>query len=150
MRRARGDAGFRVGGAPHSGVPTTLPPFALAPPVFRFRHLAALAGRAPIGGAREVALAAFVVARLAAERVGGSDDERAQRAARSMAAKGWLGTLSLPQPVRSAVTRCADLSVDGERSSLSRDIRDLALAASSYLDARSRNELESLARALGD
>ena len=97
-----------------------------------------------------MALASFVVARLAAERVDGSDEERPQRAARSLAAKGWLGTLSLPQPVRGAVTRCADLSVDGERASLSRDIRDLMVAAASYLDARSRNELEALARSLGD
>ena len=35
--------------------------------VFRFRHLAALAGRAPIGGAREVALACFVAARLVSD-----------------------------------------------------------------------------------
>jgi hypothetical protein len=132
------------------GVPTTLPPFALAQPMFRFRHLAALAGRAPIGGAREVALASFVVARLVAERVDGSDDERPQRAARCLAAKGWLGTLALPQPVRGAATRCADLSVDGERGSLARDIRELMLAGSAYLDARSRNELDALARSLGD
>jgi hypothetical protein len=118
--------------------------------VFRFRHLAALAGRAPIGGAREVALASFVVARLVAERIDGSDDERPQRAARSLAAKGWLGTLALPQPVRGAATRCADLSVDGALASLSRDIRDLMAAASAYLDARSRNELEALACSLED
>lgn len=97
-----------------------------------------------------MALASFVVARLAAERIDGSDDERPQRAARSLAAKGWLGALALPQPVRGAATRCADLSVDGERASLSRDIRDLLLAASGYLDARSRNELEALARSLVD
>ena len=45
-------------------VPVTLPPYALPAPVFRFRNLATLAGRAPIGGAREVALACFVAARL--------------------------------------------------------------------------------------
>ena len=48
-------------------VPVTLPPYALTAPVFRFRHLAALAGRAPIGGAREVALACFVAARLVSD-----------------------------------------------------------------------------------
>ena len=130
-------------------MPTTLPPFAIAPPVFRFRHLASLAGRAPIGGAREVALASFVVARLVAECIDGTDDNRTQRAARSIAAKGWLGTLALPQPVRGAAGRCADLSVDGERGPLARDLRDLMVAASGYLDARSRNELEALARLLG-
>src|SRR3954453_19876564 len=48
-------------------VPVTLPPYALPTPVFRFRHLASLAGRAPIGGAREVALACFVAARLVSD-----------------------------------------------------------------------------------
>jgi len=41
------------------------PPYALAPTSFRFPALAALAGRAPLGGQREVVLAAYVVARLA-------------------------------------------------------------------------------------
>jgi hypothetical protein len=41
------------------------PPYALEPLSFRFAALAALAGRAPIGGQREVALATYVVARLA-------------------------------------------------------------------------------------
>ena len=118
--------------------------------MFRYRHLAALAGRAPIGGAREVALASFVVARLAAERLGGSDDDQPQRSARCLAAKGWLGTLTLPQPVRGAAGRCADLSVDGERAALGREVRDLIQAGSGYLDAHSRGELEELARSLGD
>lgn len=95
-----------------------------------------------------MALASFVVARLLSERVDGSDDDRPQRTARSIAAKGWLGTLALPQSVRSAAARCADLSVDGERGSLARDIRDLVLAASGFLDAKSRSELEALARSL--
>ena len=129
-------------------VPTTLPPFALALPVFRFRHLAALAGRAPIGGAREVALSCFVVARLAAERVRPDDVEQPLRAARSLAAKAWLGTLALPNPVRGATARCAELCVDGDRAALSREVQGLVLAASSFLDGHSRAELDSLARLL--
>lgn len=112
--------------------------------------MAALAGRAPIGGAREVALASFVVARLAAERLGGTDDDRPQRAARCLAAKGWLGTLALPQPVRGAAGKCAELSIDGQRGLLSREVRDLIVAATGFLDAQSRNELDALARSLGD
>src|SRR5204863_7354540 len=54
-------------GRSDSRVPVMLPPYALSAPVFKFRHLATLAGRAPIGGAREVALACFVAARLASD-----------------------------------------------------------------------------------
>ncbi len=131
-------------------VPTTLPPFALAPPVFRFRHLAALAGRAPIGGAREVALACFVVARLAAERVPAHDEDQPRNTTRSVAAKAWLGTLALPTPVRGSASRCAELGVNGDRATLSREVRGLVLAASGYLDGKSRAELDSLARLLED
>ena len=67
-----------------------------------------------------------------------------------MAAKGWLGTLALPQAVRGAAGRCADLSVDGARGTLGREVRDLMVAATGYLDTQSRNELEALARSLGD
>ena len=130
-------------------MPTPLPPFALALPVFRFRHLAALAGRAPIGGAREVALSCFVVARLAEERVRTDDAEQPLRAARSLAAKAWLGTLALPNSVRGAAAQCAVLSVNGDRTALSREVRGLVLAAASFLDGQSRAELDSLALSLG-
>ena len=144
-----GLSGFARRCAPHSGVPTTLPPFALAPPVFRFKHLAALAGRAPIGGAREVALACFVAARLAGERLGGVDEDQPQRAARSVAAKAWLGTLALPQAVRGAASRCADFSIEGNRGEVCREVRGLVTAAAAYLDGQSRAELDALAVSLG-
>src|SRR3954467_15528570 len=92
-------------------VSVTLPPYALASPVFRFRHLATLAGRAPIGGAREVALACFVAARLVADCCDpslGLEDEA--RAARCAGAKAWLGTIAIPAPVRAPVARCAEAS----------------------------------------
>ena len=96
-----------------------------------------------------MALASFVVARLVADRIDATEDDRTQRAARSVAAKGWLATLALPQAVRSAAARCADMSVDSEVASLAVDIRDLILTASSYLNAPSRNELDALAQSLG-
>ena len=95
-----------------------------------------------------MALASFVVARLVAERMGISDEDQSQRAARCLAAKGWLGALTLPQPVRGAAGRCADLSVDGDAVSLAREVRGLILAASAYLDSKSRGELEALARSI--
>src|SRR5688500_148699 len=63
------------------------PPYALTTPSFEFPALASLAGRAPMGGEREVALACLVVARLAA---GASALTSEVRGARAAAAKVWL------------------------------------------------------------
>ena len=129
-------------------VPPTLPPYALAAPVFRFRHLANLAGRAPIGGAREVALACFVAARLAGECTTAAGEESTARADRCAAAKAWLGTLALPAAIRNPVSRCAESSVDGKPAAVGREIAALAQAAATYLDPPSRAELEALAVSL--
>lgn len=135
---------------PHPSVPATLPPYALAVPTFRFRHLALLAGRAPIGGAREVALACFVVARLAAECERGApiDEDSSERVARSAGARTWLASLSLPAAIKTPATLCAELSGAGTAEGVGQALRGLAHAASSYLDAASSGELEALAAAL--
>ncbi|MEO8337121.1 MAG: hypothetical protein ABI664_19245 [bacterium] len=123
-------------------------PYALAAPSFRFRHLANLAGRVPIGGAREVALACFVAARLAHECTLDLGEDQEARATRCAGAKAWLGTLALPVAVRTPVIRCADLSVDGQSAPVAMEVAALALAASSYLDPQSRAELDALAASL--
>ena len=125
-------------------VPPLLPPFALAAPVFRFRHLAALAGRAPIGGAREVALAGFVAARLASECATARADGAQERAGRCSGAKAWLGTLALPADVRRSAGKCADLTVSGQPAEVGREVAVLGRAATTYLDGLSRAELDAL------
>jgi len=129
-------------------VPISLPPFALTAPAFRFRHLAGLAGRAPIGGAREVALACFVAARLAAECGLATDDPQRDREARYAGAKAWLATMALPAPVRGSVARCAALSVAGVAGDMAQEITALMQAAASHLDAGSRAELSALSALL--
>ncbi len=123
-------------------------PYALVAPSFRFRHLANLAGRAPIGGAREVALACFVAARLAHECLLTVDGDHEARAARCAAAKAWLATLALPVAVRTPVIRCADLTVDGQSVAIGTAMAAVALAARSFLDAQSHAELDALSAAL--
>jgi hypothetical protein len=123
-------------------------PYALQAPTFRFRGLANLAGRAPIGGAREVALACFVAARLAHECTHAVGEEQEARAARSAAAKAWLGTLALPSTVRSQVVRCAELSVDGQSVAVAGELAALVQAAATFLDQPSRAELDALTAAL--
>jgi hypothetical protein len=126
----------------------SLPPFALAAPTFRFRHLASLAGRAPIGGAREVALACFVAARLAADCTPFLPEDAGGRAARCAGAKAWLGTMALPAAVRALVSQCAELSVAGPATMVGREVAGLALAAGTFLDHSSRAELDALALTL--
>ena len=131
-------------------MPVTLPPYALSAPVFRFRNLATLAGRAPIGGAREVALACFVAARLVndcCDPVLALDDEA--RAARCVAAKGWLGTIAIPAPVRTPVAKLADASANGHPEAMAPLVAALAKAADAFLDTASRSELDTLATQLG-
>ena len=131
-------------------MPHPLPPHALRVPVFPFRGLAALAARAPIGGAREVALACFVAARLAAELMERDALPEAGRAARSVAAKGWLGTLALPAAVRAPLARCIELAgaPEGEPRTLATELESLERAAATYLDAPSRAELAALAASM--
>ena len=130
-------------------VPVTLPPYALAAPAFRFRNLAALAGRAPIGGAREVALACFVAARLVNDCCDPMLDlDEASRAARCTGAKGWLGTIALPAPVRAPVAKLAEASANGHPEAMAPLVTALARAADSFLDPAARAELDALASSL--
>ena len=130
----------------------SLPPYALAAPEFPLRQLAALAGRAPIGGAREVALACFVAARLAAEQLVPEDQRMSAlaRAQRAAGAKGWLGTLALPAAVKAPLGRCVEHSGEGARGTLAQDVATLLGAAEPWLDAPARGELQALARSLRD
>ena len=130
-------------------VPVTLLPYALPAPAFRFRNLATLAGRAPIGGAREVALACFVAARLANDCCDPMLDlDEDARAARCAGAKGWLGTLALPSPVRAPVARLAEASANGHSEAMAPLVSALARAAESFLDPAARAELDALATSL--
>lgn len=130
-------------------MPPPFLPYALLTPSFPFRHLATLAGRAPIGGAREVALGCFVAARLAAERGRASAELTDEaRQARAAGAKSWLGTLTLPAAVRAPLAKCIESSAGASAAALARDVAAVRSACASYLDASSRGELEALAGTL--
>lgn len=126
----------------------TVPPYALPPIAFPFRQLAALAGRAPIGGAREVALGCYLAARLAAERLGPAPLPDAARATRDAGSRSWLGTLTLPAPVRAPLARCLEGATGNSAIELAGAVRQLAGAAAEYLDAPARAELDLLATQL--
>ena len=142
-RRARLRLPALVAGAQIFAVLLASPPYALAPTSFRFPALAALAGRAPLGGQREVVLAAYVVARLAhdtlAER-GVSQETRIDRAAH---ARTWLATLALPAPARAALQRSIEASTAESRRA-AEAMSGVVKAIDAFLDPPSRMELGQL------
>ena len=120
------------------------PPYALAATPFRFPALASLAGRAPLGGDREVALATYLAARLAHDALGDHGISQPVRAERAVHAKSWLATLSLPASIRPALARLVDAS-GGDVKAVSAALRTVIGATSSRLDPPARAELNRLA-----
>jgi hypothetical protein len=123
------------------------PPYALSLITFRFPALAALAGRAPLGGQREVALAAYLAAKLAHDALPDGPLTQPLRGERAASAKSWLSTLALPAAVRPALMRLIDASA-GDRRGVAEAVRGVLSATAGLLDARARSELDQLAGAL--
>jgi hypothetical protein len=121
------------------------PRYALAAPVFPFRALAALAGRATLGGARETALATLIAARLAAG-VGAPLARGAQlRAARADAARLWMSSVALPAPVRSAIARLVDATAGDDPKAVGTALGKVMDVTAPYLDKPARFEMDRLA-----
>jgi hypothetical protein len=126
----------------------TAPPFSLARPSFRFRALANLAGRAPLGGEREMALAALMAARLADGIQLATPLTTSARTSRATGARLWCSTLTLPVAARAALGRVVDATEIGERRQVAEMLAAFAAVAGSLLDAPSRAELTDLVAAL--
>jgi hypothetical protein len=124
------------------------PRYALVTPRFRFRALAACAGRASIGGDREIAMACLVGGRLASALLPPYSIATADLKARSTAAKHWLSSLSLPAPVRSALTHLADAVAVGNRNTSAGALSHLVTVAQRSIDEASASELIAVAAAL--
>ncbi len=129
--------------APDWAVLASHPPYALEPNVFRFGALASLAGRAPLGGHREVALAIYMVARLAHDVLPTRGLAAATRAERAGSAKNWLSTLALPAPVRPSLARLIEAS-SGSGPGVCDALRGVIASADAFLDAAALAELEQL------
>jgi hypothetical protein len=120
------------------------PRFALATPRFRFRALASLAGRASMGGEREVALACLVVGRLAAAMLDPFDLTPADAKARSMGAKQWLASVSLPAAFRTAIAEVPDAVASGNRGKAASTLSSACQRAEMNLDEAALSELRTL------
>ncbi|HET9004858.1 MAG TPA: hypothetical protein VFN39_12720 [Gemmatimonadaceae bacterium] len=124
------------------------PPYALTPTTFRFRALAALAGRAPLGGGRETALASYVVARLAVGCLPDSSLPLEDRTNRAAAARTWLASLALPMPVRAPLVKVIESTRHDSRPAVGAALVTVADVAASYLDGPAVAELRELAAQL--
>ena len=117
-------------------------PFILDVPSFRFRALAALAGRAPLGGAREVALACFMAARLAAATGGRQALPPAARQARAAGARTWFASLALPAPSRIPLARLADATIEGSPRAVADALATVTAVTATWLDEPAQFEME--------
>jgi hypothetical protein len=120
------------------------PPFALATSVFRFRALAQHAGRAALGGDREIALACFAVSRLAAGMLPPFTLAQADVAARAASTKQWIASLALPPAIRSLASAAVDAVAGENRNTTAHAIARLMEAASRQLDQSSIGEMREL------
>ena len=122
-------------------------PYSLERLAFPFPALAALAGRLPLGGGREVALASLLIARLAHGLRSQDSMSAPDRVARAASAKVWLASLALPIVTRGPFARCIEATANSPLQ-VAGALRSLISAASLHLDGAALQELERLARQL--
>lgn len=122
-------------------------PYSLEPLAFPFPSLAALAGRLPLGGGREVALASLLVARLARGVLRSDAIGIPERVARAASAKVWLASLALPAATRVPFARCIDATA-GSALQVAGALRSVIAVTGPHLDGPAVIELEQLTRSL--
>src|SRR4051812_41308953 len=122
------------------------PRYSLEEPVFPFPALAAAAGRATLGGPREVTLACLMAARLATALVDPFEIAAEQHRERADKARQWSSTLSVPGDIRAMLMRVIELAGRCDTGAAGAALDDLAGVASSHLDDASRAEMRALAR----
>ena len=125
-----------------------LPPYALATPRFRFRALAALVGRSPLGGEREVALATLLAARLVVGTLPPAPLPQSVRITRANGARAWFAALALPASLRQTLTRLLDATTSVDRDGLEAALRNVIDVTSPQLDAAAVAELREVSRLL--
>ena len=124
------------------------PPYALTTPRFRFRALAALAGRSPLGGEREVALATLLAARLAVGALPPQPLPQGVRLTRASGARAWFASLALPAALRQPLARLVDATTSVDRVGVEAALRAVIDAGTPQLDPPAIAELREVVRAL--
>jgi hypothetical protein len=125
-----------------------LPRFALTTPVFRLRALAALSGRASLGGDRETLLACLQLGRLCAGILAPYEMNREQLHERTENTKQWLSALAVPTAIRTAASSIFGALNSFDRTRSAEAFGGLVKAISGQLDEASRAELNALIQEL--
>jgi hypothetical protein len=120
------------------------PRYALATPVFRFRALAALSGRASLGGDRETLVACLQLGRLCAGILAPYEISRELTTERTENTKQWLSSLAVPSGIRSTAFGIFGALSGLDRARCAIAFTDLVKAASAQLDEAARAELNVL------
>ena len=121
-----------------------LPRFALTTPVFRFRALTTLSGRASLGGDRETLVACLQLGRLCAGILPPYELPREIVLERTENTKQWLSSLAIPSGIRSTAFGIFGALSGLDRARCAIAFTDLVKAASAQLDEASRAELNTL------
>ena len=124
------------------------PRFTLVTPVFRFRALTALSGRASLGGNRETLVACLQLGRLCAGILPPYEMSRDLVLERTENTKQWLSSLAIPSGVRSTAFGIFGALSGFDRARCAIAFVDLVKAASAQLDEASRAELTVLLQEL--
>jgi hypothetical protein len=119
----------------------------LEPLAFPFPALTALAGRLPLGGGREVALASLLIARLSLGVAGADTLGAPERVARAASAKVLLASLALPAATRVPFSRCIEATA-GTPLQVAGALRSVIAVTAPHLDGPAVLELERLTRSL--
>jgi hypothetical protein len=124
-------------------------PYSLEPCTFAFPALASLAGRAPLGGPRELALACILASRILRDTLAVDallTPEQLQN--RIQGAKHWLGSAAIQAPAKTALARLVEASSTGDRSTIRASFDVVMTVTANQLDQGARLELVRLAQAI--
>jgi hypothetical protein len=128
-------------------LPAPRAPYSLEPCTFTFPALASLAGRAPLGGPRELALACFLASRIVRDALFASDVLSVdQLQHRVLSAKHWLGSVAIQAPARSALSKLFETSSMGDRGAIRASFEAVMTVTANQLDQGARLELVRLAQ----
>ena len=110
-----------------------------------------MSGRAPQGGAREVALACLLAARLVADACAhpaslGSEHRRV----RAAGARHWLGAAALPAPARQSLIRLTEATAGDQRAAVRAALDSVITVTANQLEPSARLELAELAQAIAE
>jgi hypothetical protein len=124
-------------------------PYSLEPTAFPFPALASLAGRAALGGQREIVLACLLVARVvvdAGKTNGGGLLTLDQRRARAKEVTDWLAATTIPVAVKTALATLAAGTTVEDPGQLSAALESVMTVTANHLDPAARLELGRLAQ----